>query len=79
MASQSDKQRIFKDQIYRKQEAEIKQQKDIIEVLKDQLNEYNYINDDTEKKFSSLNDKYLLKKQKMKDLKNRMKQDYLDM
>ena len=54
-------------------------QKNIIELLQDQIKELNHINDDTEKNYSCLNEKYLKKKKKMNDMRTKMQKEYSDM
>lgn len=66
-ASDADRQMMMKDQIYRKQEAEIVQQRQHIEMLKQQADELTWLNSLNEQNYAKLDEKYKAKKQKIKD------------
>ena len=71
--AEGDKQDIMRDKIYRKQEAQIVEQKGRINSLMQQVDELNWMNGINEQKEAEIQEKYKQKKVKVLQEKNKLK------
>ena len=77
--AQDDKLDIMRDKIYRKQEAQIVEQKGRINSLMQQVDELNWMNGINEQKEAEIQEKYKQKKVKVLQEKNKLKKEAEDM